>query len=173
MARWTDDPRGRPCSCLPGVWRPTGGACDLRSRVMPAQPSPSGSAPRTPRVSGQAAPQPAAFLSPLRASPRNLNSRLFVPSWGASQEDAERAGARVLALDRPGYGASSPHPGRRYPHFAADVDALASALDLSRFACVGYSSGGPHALAVRPLGSTLPLQHRPRGRRPRRRLARS
>lgn len=87
----------------------------------------------------------------------NLNSRLFAPSWDASHEDATSAGARVLALDRPGYGASSPHPGRRYPDFAKDIDHLATALSLARFACVGYSSGGPHALAVAAHGASARL----------------
>jgi pimeloyl-ACP methyl ester carboxylesterase len=56
-------------------------------------------------------------------------------------------GLRVITYDRPGYGGSDPHPGRRVADAAADVAALADHLDLARFAVVGESGGGPHALA--------------------------
>jgi pimeloyl-ACP methyl ester carboxylesterase len=77
----------------------------------------------------------------------NLNSRLFAPSWAASEALAAAAGARVLAVDRPGYGASSAHAGRSYADWAADVGELGEQLGLKRFAVVGFSSGGPHAAA--------------------------
>jgi pimeloyl-ACP methyl ester carboxylesterase len=77
----------------------------------------------------------------------NLNSRLFAPAWGASEAQAAAAGARVVAVDRPGYGASSAHAGRSYADWAADVGELAAQLGLQRFAVVGFSSGGPHAAA--------------------------
>ena len=56
---------------------------------------------------------------------------------------------RVIAVDRPGYGASSLSPWpRSYKEYAAiDVKALAHHLDLRAFSVMGYSSGGPHALA--------------------------
>lgn len=62
--------------------------------------------------------------------------------------DAElaRLGLRVFAPDRPGYGRSTPHPGRQLHDWPADVAALADHLGLDRFAVVGYSSGGPYAL---------------------------
>jgi len=56
-------------------------------------------------------------------------------------------GLRVITYDRPGYGGSDPHPGRRVADAAADVAALADHLGLARFAVVGESGGGPHALA--------------------------
>lgn len=63
--------------------------------------------------------------------------------------DAElaRLGLRVFAPDRPGYGRSTPRPGRRLDDWPADVVALADHLGIDRFAVVGYSSGGPYALA--------------------------
>ena len=56
-------------------------------------------------------------------------------------------GLRVLSPDRPGYGGSSPKPGRSMEDWPADVEALADALGVDDFAVVGSSSGGPYALA--------------------------
>lgn len=54
---------------------------------------------------------------------------------------------RVITLDRPGYGSSTPLPGRRVGHAAHDVSAVADALGVERFLVIGGSGGGPHALA--------------------------
>jgi pimeloyl-ACP methyl ester carboxylesterase len=58
------------------------------------------------------------------------------------------AGARVITYDRPGYGASDRHRGRCVVDCTGDVRLIADALGLDRFAVVGISGGGPHALAV-------------------------
>ena len=58
------------------------------------------------------------------------------------------AGARVITYDRPGYGGSDRHRGRRVVDCVADVAAIADSLALERFAVSGGSGGGPHALAV-------------------------
>ena len=58
------------------------------------------------------------------------------------------AGARVIIYDRPGYGGSERHPGRRVVDCVGDVDAIADHLGIERFAVIGGSGGGPHALAV-------------------------
>ncbi len=57
------------------------------------------------------------------------------------------AGVRLIGTDRPGFGLSSPKPGRGHADWPADVAALADALDLDRFAVLGYSRGGRYALA--------------------------
>ncbi|HUC27665.1 MAG TPA: alpha/beta hydrolase, partial [Streptosporangiaceae bacterium] len=62
-----------------------------------------------------------------------------------------RLGLRVVTFDRPGYGNSSPLPGRVVAHVAADVAALADHLGLDSFGVLGSSGGGPHALAVAAL----------------------
>jgi pimeloyl-ACP methyl ester carboxylesterase len=62
-------------------------------------------------------------------------------------ESAERLGLRLIAYDRPGYGGSTPRPGRRIADCAADVAAILDALGVERFATYGTSGGGPHALA--------------------------
>jgi pimeloyl-ACP methyl ester carboxylesterase len=60
-------------------------------------------------------------------------------------------GLRAITYDRPGYGRSDPHPGRRVADAAADVAAIADALGLARFGVFGISGGGPHALACAAL----------------------
>jgi pimeloyl-ACP methyl ester carboxylesterase len=64
---------------------------------------------------------------------------------------AERQGIRLISYDRPGFGQSSPHPGRTVADCAADVRAIADALGLERVAVWGVSAGGPHALACAAL----------------------
>jgi pimeloyl-ACP methyl ester carboxylesterase len=58
------------------------------------------------------------------------------------------AGARVITYDRPGYGRSDRHRGRRIVDCVADVAAIADGLGIDRFAVIGTSMGGPHCLAV-------------------------
>jgi pimeloyl-ACP methyl ester carboxylesterase len=58
---------------------------------------------------------------------------------------------RWVSYDRPGYGGSTPHPGRDIASAAGDVAAIADALGLDRFAVLGHSGGGPHALACAAL----------------------
>lgn len=62
-----------------------------------------------------------------------------------------RLGIRLIAFDRPGYGHSDRLPGRRVADVAADVAAIADACGVERFAVVGRSGGGPHALACAAL----------------------
>lgn len=64
-------------------------------------------------------------------------------------EDAARAhGVRLIAPDRPGFGGSSPAPGRSLLSYAGDIAQLADALALPRFGVVGISCGGAYALAL-------------------------
>ena len=65
--------------------------------------------------------------------------------------DAERLGIRWLGYDRPGYGGSSPRPGRTVASAAPDVAAVADAAGVERFAVMGHSGGAPHALACAAL----------------------
>jgi len=63
----------------------------------------------------------------------------------------ERMGIRLICYDRPGYGLSRRQPGRRVVHAATDVKHIADHFGLKRFAVVGRSGGGPHALACAAL----------------------
>ena len=60
-------------------------------------------------------------------------------------------GIRLIAYDRPGYGGSERRPGRAVADAAQDVQDLADELGIERFAVVGRSGGGPHALACAAL----------------------
>jgi pimeloyl-ACP methyl ester carboxylesterase len=56
--------------------------------------------------------------------------------------------ARIIATDRPGFGMSTFQPGRSLLDWPDDVRELADSLGLDRFHVLGYSGGGPHALAT-------------------------
>ncbi len=64
------------------------------------------------------------------------------------QQRVAEAGLRVITYDRPGYGESSRHAGRRVVDCVGDIAAIADELGLDRFAVSGASGGGPHALAA-------------------------
>lgn len=66
---------------------------------------------------------------------------------------ADRLGIRWVSYDRPGYGGSTPVPGRDVASAAGCVSRVADALGIDRFAVMGHSGGGPHAMAC---GALLP-----------------
>ena len=66
----------------------------------------------------------------------------------AHRDRVAEAGLRVITYDRPGYGGSSRHAGRRVVDCVGDIAAIADELGLDRFAVSGGSGGGPHALAA-------------------------
>ena len=67
------------------------------------------------------------------------------------EESFSALGVRVVSPDRPGYGRSSPQPGRGFNDWPRDVAALADQLGAERFAVIGASSGGPYAVACAAL----------------------
>ncbi|HEU4948076.1 MAG TPA: alpha/beta hydrolase [Kribbella sp.] len=79
------------------------------------------------------------------------------PNIGAPPEPlfaaADRLGIRWVSYDRPGYGGSTPAPGRDIGSAAAYVSTVADALGIDQFAVMGHSGGGSHALAC---GALLP-----------------
>ena len=64
---------------------------------------------------------------------------------------AAARGLRLIGYDRPGYGGSSPQPGRTVADCAADARAICAALGADRVAMWGISGGGPHVLACAAL----------------------
>lgn len=64
---------------------------------------------------------------------------------------ADERRIRLVTYARPSYGGSTPDEGRTVASAAADVSALADALGIERFAGMGASGGGPHALACASL----------------------
>jgi len=90
------------------------------------------------RVSGPAGGFPLVFhygtpgaATPVRAVERAVHAR----------------GLRLVTTSRPGYGDSSPQPGRRVVDVAADTAAVLVAIGADRCLVAGWSGGGPHALA--------------------------
>ena len=60
-------------------------------------------------------------------------------------------GCRFVTYSRPGYAGSTRLEGRSVADCAADVAALLDALSLDRVFTIGWSGGGPHALACAAL----------------------
>jgi pimeloyl-ACP methyl ester carboxylesterase len=90
------------------------------------------------RVTGPAAGLPVVFQhgtpgarTPFRAIERAVHAR----------------GLRLVTTSRPGYGDSTPQPGRRVAHVVADTQAVLEAIGADRCLVAGWSGGGPHALA--------------------------
>jgi pimeloyl-ACP methyl ester carboxylesterase len=64
-------------------------------------------------------------------------------------------GLRFVTYSRPGYGTSTPLTGRVVADCVADVTAVAAEFGLGRLHVVGWSGGGPHALASAALAPEL------------------
>jgi pimeloyl-ACP methyl ester carboxylesterase len=68
---------------------------------------------------------------------------LYEPLLGLARE----RGIRLVSYARPGYGGSTPQPGRAVGSAGPDMARVADLLCIDRFAVMGSSSGGSHALA--------------------------
>ena len=75
-----------------------------------------------------------------------------IPSTGAPPEPlfaaAAESGIRWVSHDRPGYGGSTPHPGRDVASAAADVASIADALGIDRFAGMTPSGAAEYRAAA-------------------------
>ena len=60
---------------------------------------------------------------------------------------AEQNSIRLIGVDRPGIGSSTPHQYDTVSDFAHDLRTIADTLGVGRFAVVGLSGGGPYSLA--------------------------
>lgn len=68
-----------------------------------------------------------------------------------STEQAASMGVHLLSYDRPGYGQSTSQPDRTVVSCVNDVVRIVDGLEIGRFAVLGVSGGGPHALATAAL----------------------
>lgn len=73
------------------------------------------------------------------------------PGSGVLYDRWATPGIRLIGYDRAGYGDSSRNRGRNIAAVVSDVEAIADALALDRYATWGISGGGPHALACAAL----------------------
>jgi pimeloyl-ACP methyl ester carboxylesterase len=74
---------------------------------------------------------------------------LSAPVDIAFADEAARArGVRIVAPARPGIGSSDRRRDRHVADWASDVSAVVAALGLERFSVLGWSAGGPFALAL-------------------------
>lgn len=70
-------------------------------------------------------------------------NRLFHPNLVLTR----KAGLRLIIPDRPGYGLSCDDPRRTILDWPRDMQQLANHLGAKRFGVIGFSAGGPYALA--------------------------
>ena len=63
-------------------------------------------------------------------------------------ESATKSRIRLVGVDRPGQGQSSPQKTRTYSGWADDIVTVADALGYREFGVTGWSEGGPWALAA-------------------------
>jgi pimeloyl-ACP methyl ester carboxylesterase len=101
---------------------------------------------------------PAGLLEVLVSGPENGLTLVFhtgTPSGlvesGPIAGAAAARGLRTVLYARPGYGDSTPQPGRLVRDAAADVEAILARLGIDEFVTAGWSGGGPHALACAAL----------------------
>src|SRR5215472_5933913 len=86
--------------------------------------------------------------SPVLVHAGTPNSRHLYPPNVA---DAAARGLRLISYDRPGYGGSTPCPGRTVADCAGDVRAVCASLGIDRLVTWGISGGGPYALGCAAL----------------------
>lgn len=72
-------------------------------------------------------------------------------SFGPMLEAIVGAGMRYVTYSRPGYAGSDPRPGRSVADATDDVTVILDHLGVDRFVALGWSGGGPHALACAAL----------------------
>ncbi|HEX2283729.1 MAG TPA: alpha/beta hydrolase [Mycobacterium sp.] len=66
---------------------------------------------------------------------------------------------RLVCVDRPGMGDSSPQQARTYSGWADDLTTIADALGYQKFGVTGWSEGGPWALAAAAYIDPARLRH--------------
>ena len=81
-----------------------------------------------------------------------LEARLFANS-------ASKNRLRLICVDRPGIGQSSPQKTRTYSGWADDLTTIADALGYHEFGVTGWSEGGPWALAAAAYIDPARLRH--------------
>ncbi|WP_426756241.1 alpha/beta fold hydrolase [Myxococcus sp. Y35] len=84
-----------------------------------------------------------AYGRPVLLCPGAATSRWL----GFGADALRRQGVRLISIDRPGLGASTPAPRRNLLDWATDVQHFSAARELRGLLAVGFSQGAPFALA--------------------------
>jgi len=71
--------------------------------------------------------------------------------YNTASDGVSSRGARLVCWSRPGYAGSTSRPGRSVADVAADAHEVLDALGHDSFVTIGWSGGGPHALACAAL----------------------
>ncbi len=83
-----------------------------------------------------------------------VSRRAWLPAQPAYlRREASEAGLRIIGIDRPGYGLSTPRPGRTIAGWVPVALAVADHVGIGQFATVGVSTGGAFALALAALAA--------------------
>ena len=69
-------------------------------------------------------------------------------SIGFGQDYLEKFGFRLIAIDRPGFGGSSPHPQKTLLSWCEDIKEFFASRDLPTASTVGFSQGSVFAFAL-------------------------
>jgi len=126
----------------------------LNSEEGPESPTPSSSL-QPPRLEGSIALQCGRHLGYGEYGPATGRALFwFHGTPGARRQVPPRAriladerDVRIIAIERPGIGASTSHLYGSVREWAEDIEEVCSALEIDRFAVAGLSGGGPYALA--------------------------
>ena len=132
--------------------RVAGGACDdFGVRIPFLRSEPPAGAPRA-RVLRNAAGRQVGVYEYGDPDGAPLFALHGTPACGAGFDwtdgPARARGLRVIAPDRPGIGWSDPVTLTSVAAYAPELEALADELGFDRFSVLGYSGGGPYALAA-------------------------
>jgi pimeloyl-ACP methyl ester carboxylesterase len=76
-----------------------------------------------------------------------LGGSRLSPGWMFPAPLLEQAGVRLIAMDRPGFGLSSPGQGPGFARYSGDAAALADQLGVTQFGVIGVSMGAAFAYA--------------------------
>ena len=68
-------------------------------------------------------------------------------AWSSWLEEAALSGIRAISYSRAGYGTSDRNPGRSVISINNDIAQILDAKNITKFVSIGWSGGGPHALA--------------------------
>ncbi len=69
-------------------------------------------------------------------------------SWSEWVREFSGRSIRAIAASRPGYGQSDRHAARKVVDVVSDLSQMLGHFEIKRFVSVGWSGGGPHALAM-------------------------